>query len=168
MREVRPLGTAKWCGELVADDIRRRSGWTIRRRLTGWLVGSLAGAAIIAIPDSDDRLFSFSRTHGPSPVDVLGMLVLLAVWIPIPAIVWRRRKAFRGGGATAVAVLAVAGSVGLAVTVGLDLGRVYLVPVMVLLVAQLLALRVVAQPNRRRSSDAGRRRRHPRRSAPHT
>ena len=73
------------------------------------------------------------------------MLVLLVVWIPIPAILWRRRRALRGAAATAVAVLAVAGVVGLVVTVGLDLGRVYLVPVMALLFAQLLALRVVAE-----------------------
>ena len=113
-----------------------------------WLVGSLGGAAIIALPDSDDRLFSLSRTHGPSPVDLLGMLVLLVVWIPIPAILWRRRRALHGGAATAIAVLAVAGVVGLVVTVGFDLGRVYLVPVVVLFLVQLLALRVVAAPDR--------------------
>jgi hypothetical protein len=113
-----------------------------------WLLGSLVGAAIIALPDSDDRLFSLSRTHGPSPVDLLGMLVLLVAWIPIPAILWRRRRALRGGAAIAIAVLAVAGVVGLVVTVGFDLGRVYLVPVMVLLLAQLLALRAVAETDR--------------------
>lgn len=113
-----------------------------------WLVGSLVGAAIIALPDSDDRLFSLSRTHGPSSVDLLGMLVLLVVWIPIPVVLWRRRRALHGRAATAIAVLAVAGVVGLVVTVGLDLGPVYLAPVMVLLLAQLLALRVVADPDR--------------------
>ena len=125
------------------DRIQRWSGWTVGRRLVVWLVGSLVGAAIIALPDSDDRLFSLSRTHGPSPVDLLGMLVLLLVWIPVPAILWRRRQALHGRAATAIAVLAVAGVVGLVVTVGFDLGLIYLVPAMVLLLAQLLALRVV-------------------------
>ena len=113
-----------------------------------WLVGSLVGAAIIALPDSDDRLFSLSRTHGPSPVDLLGVLVLLVVWIPIPAVLWRRWSALHGRAAAAIAVFAVAGVVGLVVTVGLDLGPVYLVPVVMLLLAQLPALRVVARPDR--------------------
>ena len=73
------------------------------------------------------------------------MLVLLVVWLPVPAILWRRRQALHGGAATAIAVLAVAGVVGLVVTVGFDLGRIYLVPVVALLIALLLALRVVAQ-----------------------
>ena len=123
---------------------RKGSGWTVRRRLIVWLVGSVVGVAIVALPDSDDRLFSLSRTHGPSPVDVLGMLVLLAAWIPIPAALWRRRQAIHGGAAVAITVLAVAGVVGLTVAVGFDLGPLYLVPVLVLVVAQLLALRVVA------------------------
>jgi len=130
------------------EELRRSSGWTIRRRLVVWLLGSVVGVAIIALPDSDDRLFSLSRTHGPSPADALGMLVLLAAWVPVPAVLWRRRTALHGRGAAAVAVLAVAGVVGLAVAVGLDLGPVYLVPVVVLLLAQLLALRIVAGHDR--------------------
>jgi hypothetical protein len=131
------------------DEIARtKSRWTIRRRLVVWMIGSLLGVAIIAVPDSDDRLFSLSRTHGPSPVDLLGMLVLLAAWIPIPAILWSRREALHGGTAAAAGVLAVVGVVGLAVAVGFDLGPVYLVPAIVLLVAQLVALRVVARRDR--------------------
>jgi hypothetical protein len=127
-----------------SDEAPRRS-WTIRRRLVVWLVGSLVGVAVLALPDADDRLFSLSRTHGPSPVDVLGMLVLVAAWLPVPGVLWRRRRALRGTAATVVAVLAVTGLGGLLVTVGLDLGAVYVVPVVVLLAAQMLALRVVAR-----------------------
>ena len=111
-----------------------------------WLLGSTIGAAIIALPDSDDRLFSLSRTHGPSPVDGLGVLVLLLAWLPVPHVLWHRTRAFRGGAAAAVVVLAVAGVAGLVVAVVADLGVVYLVPVAVLLLAQVLALRVVAHP----------------------
>ncbi len=132
----------------MRDELRRSPGWTIRRRLVVWLVGSMVGVAIIALPDSDDRLFSLSRTHGPSPADALGMLVLLAAWVPVPAILWRRRRALHGRVGSAVGVLAVGGVVGLAVAVGLDLGPVYLLPVVALLLAQLLALRIVARRNR--------------------
>lgn len=132
----------------ATDQAEQRSSWTVGRRVVLWLAGSLVGATIIALPDSDERLFSLSRTHGPSPVDLLGVLVLLVVWLPIPAILWRRRRALHGGAARVIAVLAVAGVVGLVATVGFDLGRVYLVPVVVLFLAQLLALRVVAHPNR--------------------
>ena len=104
--------------------------------------------ALIAAPDSDDRLFSLSRTHGPSLVDLLGMLVLVVAWIPIPAVLWYRRDALHGGAAKGAAILAVTGAVGLAVAIGSDSGLVYFVPVCVLLVAQLLALRVVAGSGR--------------------
>ena len=147
---VGSLGTdGRYFGSVrPGHQVHRRSGWTVGRRVAVWLIGSLVGAAIIALPDSDDRLFSLSRTHGPSPVDLLGMLVLLVVWTPVPVILWRRRHALHGRAAAAIAVLAVAGVVGLVVTVGLDLGPVYLIPVMMLLLAQLLALRVVAGPDR--------------------
>ena len=119
----------------------------MRRRLIVWLVGSVVGVVVVALPDSDDRLFSFSRTHGPSPVDVLGMLVLIAVWLPVAHVLWLRRRAFHGRSAGLVAVLAVAGTLGLATTVGFDLGPVYLAAVALLVGAHMLALRVVAHPD---------------------
>jgi hypothetical protein len=61
-----------------------------------WLIGSGIGVAIIALPDSDDRVLSLSRTHGPALVDVVGMVVLLAVWLPVPALLWVRRRALTG------------------------------------------------------------------------
>src|SRR3712207_1262984 len=108
----------------------------------------MVGVAIVALPDAGDRMFSLSRTHGPSPVDLLGVLVLVAAWIPVPALLWLRRRALHGRAATVAGVLGVVGVVGLVITVSLDLGMVYLVPVTALLVAQVLALRVLALADR--------------------
>lgn len=103
--------------------------------------------AIIALPDFDNRVFSLSRTHGPSAVDLLGVHLLLAAWIPIPVLLWHRRRAFTGRLAGVALVLGVAGVLGLVVTVGFDLGTVYLVPVLLLLASQLLAVHIVARGN---------------------
>ena len=56
-----------------------------------WAVLSAIGAAVVALPDGDNRLFSLSRAHGPSPVDALGALVLIAGWLVFAAALWRRR-----------------------------------------------------------------------------
>ena len=129
----------------MAVDERRATGWSIRRRVAVWLVGSVVGVTLIALPDADDRVFSLSRTHGPSPVDLLGTAILVAAWLPVPAVIWTRRRTLDRRSARAPLVLGVVGAVALAVAVGLDLGPIYLVPAAMLLVAQLLVLRVLAR-----------------------
>ncbi len=119
-------------------------GWPIRKRLTVWAIGSAAWAGIIALPDSDDRVVSFSQTHGPSLIDLAGVLLLLAAWAPIAAVLWSRRGALTGPGAWISAVLLLVGAGLLVMTIGADLGPMYLVAIVVLLVAQLVALRVIA------------------------
>jgi hypothetical protein len=118
-------------------------GWSTRTRLALWLAGSAVGVAIIALPDSGDRLLSLSRTHGPALVDLVGLLLLVAVWLPVPALLWARRSALAGPLGRAALVLAVVGVVGLVATVRLDLGWSYGLAVAALVVAQLLALRAV-------------------------
>jgi hypothetical protein len=129
-------------------------GWSTRTRLAVWLVGSGVGVAIVALPDSDDRVLSLSRTHGLAAVDLVGLVVLLAGWLPVPALLWARRRALAGPMGRTALVLAVGGALGLAVTVGLDLGWTYAVAVGALVLAQLLALRAVAGHRRADGADA--------------
>lgn len=123
---------------------RQPRDWSIRRRLVVWVAGSAVGAAVLALPDSGNRVFSFSRTHGPSPLDLVGLVILLVVWVPVAAVLWRDRRHLRGTTARVAGVLAVTGAVALVVTIGGDLGAIYLGAVAMLLAAQLLALRVLA------------------------
>jgi hypothetical protein len=53
----------------------RKRDWVI------WLLGSSVGVGLVAAPDSDERLFSISRTHGPSLVDAIGSVILVAAWM---------------------------------------------------------------------------------------
>jgi hypothetical protein len=97
------------------------------------------GAAIIAVPDQGPRLFSFSKTHGPSAMDMVGVGLLLAAWLPIAALLWQRRGVLRRRrGELGVAAITAAL---LALTIGLDLGPIWLVPAAVLVVVQLLLVR---------------------------
>ncbi|MDQ3777945.1 MAG: hypothetical protein M3310_03635, partial [Actinomycetota bacterium] len=59
------------------------------------LVLIAVGATVIAVPDSDDRLFSISRTHGPSALDAAGIAVVLAGWALLLAVLWRGRAFVR-------------------------------------------------------------------------
>jgi len=120
----------------------------IRSRLLVWLVGSATGGLLLALPDSGPRLFSFSRTHGPSPVDFLGMIIAVAAWLPVVWLIWRRRSALRGGAGAGSAGLALVGVLLLAVTIGGDLGLWWLAAVTLLVAAQLIALVSIARESR--------------------
>lgn len=121
-----------------------------RRSVIVWVMASTLGAAILALPDDDARLFSFSETHGPSAVDVAGMVVLLAGWLPVAWVMWSRRATIDGFSRRWAGILAVAGAGMLVVTIGLDLGASWLVAVAVLVAAQVVALRSVALSGRTR------------------
>jgi hypothetical protein len=63
----------------------RKRDWVI------WLLGSSVGVGLVAAPDSDERLFSISRTHGPSLVDAIGSVILVAAWVVLLAGIWKGR-----------------------------------------------------------------------------
>lgn len=63
-----------------------------RARWAWWGACSAIGALLIALPDADNRVVSFSRNHGPSPLDALGIVVLLAGWMVLERAVWRHRR----------------------------------------------------------------------------
>ena len=127
----------------------------VRRAATTWLAGSGLGAAVVALPDSGPRLVSLSRTHGPSLLDAVGILVLVAAWVPVLAVLWAGRTALAGRPGVVPAVLWALGSVVLVASVAGDTGAEWALGAALLVGAQVLALAVVA----RRAS--------PRRASPH-
>ena len=102
---------------------------------------------MLAQPDTGPRVVSFSEAHGPSAVDVVGIAVLAAAWIPVAALIWSGRRAL-GGRGRLPAVMAAAGVILLVVTIALDLGLAWVAAVALLVCAQILVLRAVwAAPN---------------------
>jgi hypothetical protein len=80
-----------------------------------WLVCSVLGAVVIALPDSDQRVFSLSAAHGPSPVDLLGVLLMLAGWTLFLRALWLARR--QVGRARAAATIPFLTGVGLGLLV---------------------------------------------------
>ncbi len=82
-------------GWLSQDPVRARG-----RLQFGALVAlALTGIALIALPDSDDRVLTLSPEHGPAPLDLLGSALLTAAWLGILArpLAIRQRVAARMG-----------------------------------------------------------------------
>jgi hypothetical protein len=50
------------------------------------------GLVTILLPDTGSRLLSLSEAHGPSLVDSMGVLLLLAGWAVLDIATWRRRR----------------------------------------------------------------------------
>ena len=87
---------------------------------------------------------SFSDTHGPSALDLVGMVVVVGSWVPVAALIWSRREVFRSGAGRQAGVLAMVGVILLVVTIGFDLGAWWIAAVVMLLVAQVVALWAIA------------------------
>ncbi|HEX2072500.1 MAG TPA: hypothetical protein VHF92_01845 [Geodermatophilus sp.] len=121
------------------DAVRR----TVRRRSLLWVAGSVVGTAVIALPDTGPRIFSFSQTHGPSAPDLIGVVIVLATWLPVPVLLCSRHRPFRGAAGRLALALMVLGLAGLAVTIRFDLGAWYLVPVALLVGIQVVGLRLL-------------------------
>jgi hypothetical protein len=98
------------------------------------------GIGILALPDAGPRLLSFSEQHGPTAVDLVGVAVLVAAWLPIAWLLWSQRLLLATSSGCASGSLALAGVVALCVTISLDLGELWLGGVVLLVAAQTLAL----------------------------
>ena len=109
-------------------------------RLLLWIAGSATGAAIVALPDSDERVFSLSRTHGPSLVDLLGVVVLVGSWLPVAVVLPALWRVAGDVPARLSAGLAVVGAAGVAITIAADMGRVWLIAAAMLVAAQLIVI----------------------------
>ena len=110
----------------------------LRQRTALWVAGSVVGGAIVALPDSGRRLFSLSDSHGPSMLDLLGIVVLVATWLPLAVLLPRLWRGAPRVAAAATALLALAGAVGLVVTIGADLGWTWVLPAGALTLTQLV------------------------------
>ena len=105
-----------------------------------WIAGSAVGAAIVALPDSGERVFSLSRTHGPSPLDMLGVAILVASWLPVAVALPSLWRASGDVPARLSATLAVVGAPGLAITIATDMGPLWLIAAGMLVAAQLIVI----------------------------
>ena len=52
----------------------------------------LAGFVIVALPDSDIRLFSISKEHGPSIQDAIGLILILFSYTLLVIEAWKHRE----------------------------------------------------------------------------
>ena len=103
---------------------------------------------MLLLPDTGPRVFSFSETHGPSAVDVIGMSVLVGVWLPTAALIWSGRRKL-GSRGRLLGVLAAVGVGLLVATIAWDLGHAWVAAVALLLGVQVIALRaLLTTPNR--------------------
>ncbi len=66
-----------------------------RARVAALVGVALLGVAVIALPDTGPRVVTFSETHGPSALDAVGVVLLLAAWVPVPVVLVRRRRLVR-------------------------------------------------------------------------
>ena len=55
------------------------------------LLTILTGVIIVILPDSDQRLFSLSTTHGPSALDALGLVLILIPYLYLVYRAWQKR-----------------------------------------------------------------------------
>jgi hypothetical protein len=113
-----------------------------------WGILTATGLVVLVIPDSGPRLISLSDLHGPSLVDTLGIVALVAGWIVLDLATWRRRRlirlrtaglAFVAGGVVAAGGLVVWSVLG-------DQGSWWIVGAVVLSVIQLAAALRASRP----------------------
>jgi hypothetical protein len=64
----------------------------VTRSWLSWGILSALGLVAILLPDTDRRLFSLSEGHGPSLIDGVGVMFLVAGWAALDIGTWRRRR----------------------------------------------------------------------------
>jgi uncharacterized membrane protein len=50
------------------------------------------GSVIVALPDNNVRLFSVSQDHGPSVLDLIGLIILICPYIYLATHAWKKRQ----------------------------------------------------------------------------
>lgn len=115
--------------------------WILRTQLVRgvriWLGLSLVGMLIVALPDDGSRIFSFSEDHGPSALDGIGVVVLVAGWLAFVFPFWRSRRAI--GHRRLLTTATVAGLLLVFWSVATDSGSWWLLGAALSVVAQLVA-----------------------------
>lgn len=118
-----------------------RERWTRSSVVRGallWLAASAVGAVIVALPDQGRRLISLSDTHGPSWLDAVGIVFLVAGWGVFVSVLWRARERIRHR--LVLAAVAVVGAAVLAWSISQDAGAWWVVGVALLAFVQLVAV----------------------------
>ncbi len=105
------------------------------------------GLAIIAVPDTGARVVTFSATHGPSALDTVGVVLLLAGWAPVPVVLVRRRRLIPVSTWAWAGAAGVAAAAALATAIRSDLPW-WWAPGGVLLAVQIALLRVAVTRSR--------------------
>lgn len=113
-----------------------------------WAGTTVAGGTVLALPDTGPRVLSLSETHGPSLVDSVGILILVAGWLPVPVLLYRSRALVSRFVWTAAAVTALTDALALVVTIRRDLGWWWLPSAAALALAQAIPLRALGRPPR--------------------
>jgi O-antigen/teichoic acid export membrane protein len=133
-------------GSTIGYD-RRVGGRTPRVRVVAGLIGlAVLGVAVIALPDTGPRLVTFSETHGPSALDAVGVVLLLAAWAPVPVVLLRRRRRIRPAVWAAAAVVAVLAAAALVVAISRDLAWWWLPGIALVLVQAVLLRSALEEP----------------------
>jgi hypothetical protein len=107
-----------------------------------WALLNLAGIFLIALPDSDKRVFSISRTHGPALADLAGAILLTAGWVLLNAWTWKHRRALGSvptGWKICLMVCVLAGTGLIAWSVSQDRGNWWLLGALVVAAVQAAA-----------------------------
>ena len=52
----------------------------------------ILGIIVLAWPDANDRLFSFSEAHGPSMLDAVGLLMIFVPYSILMGMAWNRKE----------------------------------------------------------------------------
>ena len=128
---------------LSTNPITRRS---IRLWLMLWILGSMLGALLVYLPDDNRRIFSLSDMHGPAAVDMIGIVILLAAWLPILMLLWRARAIIRGLWAVTAVILGGAGLLLLGLSLLGYSGGDWRVGAGLLIAAHLLAVAAIDAP----------------------
>jgi hypothetical protein len=60
-------------------DGRRHAGPISARVWVAWALANAVGVVIVALPDTGPRIVSFSEAHGPSLLDGIGSILVIAI-----------------------------------------------------------------------------------------
>lgn len=118
----------------------------VKRTLAVWAATTTAGGVVLAVPDTGPRVLSLSETHGPSLVDSVGILILVAGWLPVPVLLYRSRGLVPSQVWVAAGCTALVGTLALAVTIRRDLGWWWVPSAAALATAQAMPLVALARP----------------------
>jgi hypothetical protein len=100
---------------------------------------------VLALPDSGPRVVTLSEDHGPSAVDLVGVVLLVAAWMVPATVVWRRRSrllALPVGARAAGVAVAAAGAAILVTSIAGDAGAWWMLGAALLALAQVAAFMV--------------------------